>query len=170
MAKYIDPLAKDLARQKHIDAFDTTSMGKELSMAVEFDRKYQITDDLKKKTIVTARSYDEFKNRIACADMKPISSKDLQNIAKSERVRNKAVGRRTKGGNRRSGKGATAAFKVIKPTEVPTSGSIFERNWKRHTPTVTDKYEYVKTTTVEYSAQYDPLSCVGIFSSLVPPT
>ncbi|RQM21670.1 hypothetical protein B5M09_007725 [Aphanomyces astaci] len=70
-------------------AFDTAALQKELVIALEEDRKYKLTDDMKKRAIHTAASYDDFRNFVLCADLKPVSSKELQNLSKSERKRNR---------------------------------------------------------------------------------
>lgn len=41
-------------------------------MALEEDVKYYKTDEMKKRAIKTAKSYDEFKGLVACACLKPV--------------------------------------------------------------------------------------------------
>jgi hypothetical protein len=139
MAKYIDPLEKIYAKQKHIDTFDTASISRELNAAIEFDKTYKEVDETKKKAITTSATYDDFRNRVACAEdgLQPISSKDLKNIAKSERRRNRASSATGAGSRRRSrnNKGTQESiFEVKAPTTVPKNGTEFDRNWKRHCP------------------------------------
>ena len=45
---------------------------KELQSALEMDIKYQQTDNMKKRAIKVAQSYDEFKNMVACAHLKTL--------------------------------------------------------------------------------------------------
>ena len=145
MAKYIDPLEKIYAKQKSIDAFDTASMSNELSAAIEYDKTYRNVDETKKKAITTSATYEDFKNRVACAQdgLQPVTSKDLQNIAKSERRRNRAVSSGGAGSRRRSRKkgGSAGGFEVKVPTTPPKNGSEFERNWKRHCPSPEAKWK-----------------------------
>lgn len=42
-------------------SFDTAALQIELAQALEDDRKYKLTDNMKKRAIHTASSYDEFK-------------------------------------------------------------------------------------------------------------
>ena len=42
-------------------AFDTTSLEAEMAQALEADRKYKLTDAMKKRAITKAANYDEFK-------------------------------------------------------------------------------------------------------------
>jgi len=41
--------------------FDTSALQNELAQALEEDRKYKLTDNMKKRAIHTATNYDEFK-------------------------------------------------------------------------------------------------------------
>lgn len=41
--------------------FDTSALQEELAQALEDDRVYKLTDDMKKRAIHTAANYDEFK-------------------------------------------------------------------------------------------------------------
>jgi hypothetical protein len=43
--------------------FDTTALQHELAQALEEDRRYKRTDEMKKRAIHTAASYDEFRVR-----------------------------------------------------------------------------------------------------------
>lgn len=42
------------------------------AVALEEDIKYSKTDEMKKRAIRTAKNYDEFKNLVACANLKPV--------------------------------------------------------------------------------------------------
>lgn len=46
-------------------AFDTAALQQELAQALEDDRVYKLTDNMKKRAIHTAANYDEFKVRAA---------------------------------------------------------------------------------------------------------
>jgi hypothetical protein len=52
---------------------DSSSLEKELQIALELDVKYKQTDGMKKKAIKIAQSYDDFKNMVACAHQKPVT-------------------------------------------------------------------------------------------------
>ncbi|RLN48134.1 hypothetical protein BBJ28_00001787 [Nothophytophthora sp. Chile5] len=69
-------------------AFDTAALQQELAQALEDDRLYKLTDNAKKRAIHTAANYDEFKNLVACADLKPIKQKELRDFSKAERQTN----------------------------------------------------------------------------------
>ncbi|KAA0155592.1 hypothetical protein FNF29_01509 [Cafeteria roenbergensis] len=61
-------------------AFDTERLSGELAHALEAEDKYHRVNEMKKRAITTAASYDEFKNLVACAadGLKPVSGKELQ--------------------------------------------------------------------------------------------
>lgn len=62
------PLTKDFQRKMSSEltsiehgCFDTAALQMELAQALEEDRTYKLTDNMKKRAIHTASSYDEFK-------------------------------------------------------------------------------------------------------------
>jgi hypothetical protein len=56
---------------------DRGSLERELASAVDREQHRRDVDEMKKRAIHTARSYDEFKNLVACAGMKPLSRQDI---------------------------------------------------------------------------------------------
>ncbi|CAK4700350.1 hypothetical protein LEN26_003356 [Aphanomyces euteiches] len=124
--------------------FDTAALQKELAIALEEDRKYKKTDEMKKRAIHTAASYDEFRNFVLCADLKPVSSKDLQNLSKSDRRRNRMY--QTKPNNQLDASRAKTLSACKKTTPPDTSGD-FLRTWRRSCPTHRDKYQFMRLTT-----------------------
>ncbi|KAG6618692.1 coiled-coil domain-containing protein 103 [Phytophthora cinnamomi] len=127
-------------------AFDTAALQQELAQALEDDRLYKLTDSMKKRAIHTAASYDEFKNLVACADLKPISQKELRDFSRAERQTNisyKKKSRKKPANERR--------FQPTAPAlDVPPATSVdFCRNWKRYLRTTDAKFRYLQITTPE---------------------
>ncbi|KAF0692644.1 Aste57867_16283 [Aphanomyces stellatus] len=124
-------------------AFDTAALQQELAQALEEDRKYKLTDEMKKRAIHTAGSYDEFRNFVLCADLKPVSSKELQNLSRSARKRNRGfLGDATTTTSR----GKTLQGK--RDASVPPATSVeFVRTWHRSCTTQATKYAYLELTT-----------------------
>ncbi|OQR92192.1 hypothetical protein ACHHYP_03970 [Achlya hypogyna] len=123
-------------------AFDTASLQKELVQALEEDRKYKATDEMKKRAIHTASSYDEFKNFVLCADLKPVSSKELQNLSKSERQRNRLYHKKAA-----SVRATTGTLTGSNDSRRPPKSSVeFLRTWKRSCTSDAGKYEYLVLT------------------------
>ncbi|KAG1693675.1 hypothetical protein DVH05_023077 [Phytophthora capsici] len=128
-------------------AFDTAALQQELAQALEDDRLYKLTDNMKKRAIHTAANYDDFKNLVACADLKPISQKELRDFSKSDRQTNipfKKKTSRKKSANERHFQPAAPALDVPPATAVD-----FCRNWKRYLKTTDAKYRYLQLTTPE---------------------
>jgi hypothetical protein len=100
------------------------ALQRELSAAAEEDRLRQLVDDTKKRAITTARSYDEFKHRVACAGLAPLSRADLaQRVAV-------APNRLASGGG---GTSAAAWRGQLQPAALANVGSehAFYREWRR---------------------------------------
>ena len=60
-----------------LDAFgniNTEKLSKELKDALQFDVTYKKKDNMKKRAVRIAQSYDEFKNMVACAHLKTLRS------------------------------------------------------------------------------------------------
>ena len=51
---------------------DPSSLEDDLMKALDSDCKYKQTDNMKKRAIRVAKSYDEFKNMVACAHLKTV--------------------------------------------------------------------------------------------------
>jgi hypothetical protein len=56
---------------------------KELITGLKEDDKRRKVDDMKKRAILTSKSYEEFKNFVACADQKSVSSKEMADFRQS---------------------------------------------------------------------------------------
>lgn len=95
----------------------------ELSEAMAKDGERKAVDDMKKRAILTAASYDEFKNLVACANLKPLSRDDFAKRA-SVSV-NHALG----GG---AGTSASAARGELHSSKAhPRTAGEFDREWRR---------------------------------------
>ncbi|KAE9034745.1 hypothetical protein PR003_g8392 [Phytophthora rubi] len=128
-------------------AFDTAALQQELAQALEDDRVYKLTDDMKKRAIHTAASYDEFKNLVACADLKPISQRELRDFSGAERQTNisfKKNKSRKKPAKERRFQPTAAAL-----DEPPATSVDFCRTWKRYLKTTDAKFRYLQVTTPE---------------------
>ncbi|POM58972.1 hypothetical protein PHPALM_36309 [Phytophthora palmivora] len=126
-------------------AFDTAALQQELAQALEDDRLYKLTDNMKKRAIHTAANYDEFKNLVACADLKPISQKELRDFSRADRQTNISF-------KKNKAKKKLANERHIQPTapalDVPPSTAVdFCRNWKRYLKTTDEKFRYLQITT-----------------------
>ncbi|CEG37514.1 coiled-coil domain-containing protein 103 [Plasmopara halstedii] len=123
--------------------FDTAALQLELAQALEDDRVYKLTDSMKKRAIHTAANYDDFKNLVACANLKPVSQKELSvfSRAKGQNLRKKKMVRKTYSNEQRS---QPAAPRLDLP---PACAVDFCRNWKRYLKTFEAKLRYLQVTT-----------------------
>jgi len=69
-----------LKRDKPPLRMDEKALREELSTAVEADERRRAVDEMKKRSVLTARSYDEFKNLVACAEhgQRPVTSREME--------------------------------------------------------------------------------------------
>lgn len=77
---------------------------------------------------------------MACADLKPISQKELQNVSKSERRTNLTYQQKP-----REAFGRSLHLKTL-PADLdaaPATSASFCRNWRRYLPTNAEKLRYV---------------------------
>lgn len=60
---------------------NSAKLAKELKGALEFDVKYKQTDNMKKRAIRTAGSYDEFKAMVQCAHLKKLTKTEVESLS-----------------------------------------------------------------------------------------
>jgi hypothetical protein len=69
---------ENLAAKLGIDlSFNKRRLGQELANAFVEDATYRAQDEMKKKAILCSRDYQEFKNFVACAEQKCVTSKEM---------------------------------------------------------------------------------------------
>jgi len=123
---------------------DVSSLSKELRDALQFDVKYKQTDNMKKKAIRQAGSYDEFRAMVACAHLKTLNRSEVESLRDVKRGWQRShqvdksltaqileqeadlLGRRTADGTSAL-TGGEAVAKFRKPKTVME----FERDWRR---------------------------------------
>jgi hypothetical protein len=71
------PTAPTPSSSSSFMSVDKSKLEKELSSAFVTDAKRKAEDTMKKKAILTARSYDEFRHLVAAATQKPLEKGDL---------------------------------------------------------------------------------------------
>ena len=129
---------------------ELAKLSHELATATQVEADRYLIDETKKKAIVVSHSYEDFKNRVACAKMKPMSSDELRELGKSQ-AHERAFTFNTHSNNSdrsavslianraaklRSGQTDAEAFgraqaKQIVSKEVPVSGPALDRDWWR---------------------------------------
>uniref|UniRef100_A0A7S2SKD7 Dynein attachment factor N-terminal domain-containing protein n=1 Tax=Mucochytrium quahogii TaxID=96639 RepID=A0A7S2SKD7_9STRA len=122
--------------------FNEKNLAAELETAVQEDHRRKQVDDMKKRSVMTARSYDEFRHLVACAEdgQKPVSSKEMEFLGnpgkrigymyaheRSSSWRNKQRGTRKQRGRQDGVKVKTTSQEV----SVPVTAAEFDRFWRR---------------------------------------
>ncbi|KOB56131.1 Uncharacterized protein OBRU01_25847 [Operophtera brumata] len=64
---------------KPLSQDDVRAMESQLRSSVEEDRKYWRVNDVKCDAIYSAKSYEEFADRVAAAHLTPLEKKDFKN-------------------------------------------------------------------------------------------
>lgn len=128
---------------------DENVLAKELASAVIDDRRRKAVDEMKKRSVMTARSYDEFRLLVECAEtgQKPVSRKEMEFLGKPTRPEgylnaNQRTGTKFGSQNNINSKLRSQSWNqvekksnqtVINSSEVviPKSSHEFEKFWRR---------------------------------------
>jgi hypothetical protein len=132
---------------------DARAIEKELSAAFQADHKRKAEDEMKKRAILSARSYDEFRHLVAAATLKPMERDDF--AKKLELAPNRALSSLTGSATHRASDAigfavptsladpsavtAAAAASAVSASKgssasgpsLPTTTAEFERTWRR---------------------------------------
>lgn len=60
-------------------------LSKELKEALDFDVKYKQTDNMKKRAVKVAQSYDEFKAMVSCAHLKKLNRQEVESLSHAKK-------------------------------------------------------------------------------------
>ena len=82
------------ARAKVYGKVSTSELSSELARSVLVEEERFNIDEMKKRAITKARSYDEFRQMVLCANLKPMQSKELADLGNS-RMGKRAFGANT---------------------------------------------------------------------------
>ena len=121
---------------------DTSKLEKELAASLAADIKYKQTDNMKKKAVKVAGSYDQFKAMVACAHLKTLKSKEIESLKDVRKgwVKEKAANRDNSALILNQELGETLKVKVTSTLSNPISSEEFkkpktplelERDWRR---------------------------------------
>ena len=69
--------------KKVYSELSTSELSKELAKSVLKEEERVNIDEMKKRAIHVARSYDEFRQMVLCANLKPMKSKELEALGES---------------------------------------------------------------------------------------
>jgi hypothetical protein len=69
---------------------DAAKLEKELKESLVFDVQYKQKDNMKKRAVKQAQSYDEFKQMVAAAHLKTVTSKEVESLSHAKKGWQKA--------------------------------------------------------------------------------
>ncbi|XP_074627943.1 dynein axonemal assembly factor 19-like [Acropora palmata] len=117
------------------EEIDFRKLEKELSLAVEADAKYDRENSAKFRAVEQrVSSYEEFKDIVCAAHLKPLDRKDITGENSHKQIWNPHA----------QGKSATTTSNPNQPlpliSKIPKNCHEFSKVWKRHCNTDTEKY------------------------------
>ena len=142
-------------------SLDMRKLERELASAVETEDRRQRVDDMKKRAIVAARDYDEFRHLVACANQKTVTRQEMESLGKPKLAaglgssssvrysssRDKAVARaKAKAAAKRQRDAAAGRGGAAVPTTAPTTSREFERVWRRQCTSLELRWRYSLTS------------------------
>lgn len=109
---------------------DSTSFQDDIRSALDADQKYRETDYMKKRAVKVAKSYDEFRDMVACAHLKTVSRKEVEELSVQKKGWKKAGDHRKNHSLLDEGNNADTGIKFSAST-LPKSMLEFGRDWRR---------------------------------------
>eukprot|EP00753_Platysulcus_tardus_P018773 PLAT7016.17.p2 GENE.PLAT7016.17~~PLAT7016.17.p2 ORF type:complete len:263 (-),score=122.52 PLAT7016.17:793-1581(-) len=131
---------------------DLSALSAELAAAEASESKRKAENDAKFRAVAQNASYDEFRNIVACAEMKPISREDIahrpgRTVAlryhgkSAKKPRRRRRGRTSKAD---SDAAAAAALSSRLPSKPPRTSFEFEKLWGRSSDDAAGKFAYLQ--------------------------
>lgn len=131
---------------------DTAKLEQSLIKAIELDVKYKQTDNMKKRAVKVATSYEEFKAMVDCAQLKTVSRQEIESLRQvktgwtksSKSVNDKAniLSLEEKSKLSHKTKISTADAKFHGSRSIPRSYMEFQRDFRR-IQFLTEKIDYL---------------------------
>lgn len=125
-----------------LEGLDRRKLERELASAVEDEERRLRVDEMKKRAIATARTYDEFRSLVACANQKPISTKEWAQFTTMYEKRH--TGRMVQQAS--SETDVAPALAAAAGLSAPDAASIatfhdFDKYWRRSCNTAKERFE-----------------------------
>lgn len=115
---------------------DRTALQRELASAITMESERHNVDEMKKRAITTAKSYDEFKNLVACANQAPLSRHEqLTSLANGGPMKYNRRVDASAGTKRAAAPGSTssqpAKEALVAQVAAASSPGAFDTAWRR---------------------------------------
>lgn len=116
------------------EGFDRKALERELATAIDDEERRVRVDEMKKRAIGTARSYDEFRNLVLCANQKPVTPAEMSSLTAMKRQVQFNTASRAAAAAEDVSDAASAASATVRVEEAPATFADFEKVWRRHCP------------------------------------
>eukprot|EP00903_Cladosiphon_okamuranus_P012205 g11447.t2 len=138
---------------------ETSKLHLELSAALKEDVSRKKTDEMKKRAVHTAASYDEFRHMVSCAQLTPVTRKEMEMLSYQKRgwhgrsggvvpatKKPGSTGRRKAAKSTRKPVGTEigGGAKAGSPVRAPRDYSQFQRDWRRLCRTDDERRKYLR--------------------------
>ncbi|XP_033629032.1 coiled-coil domain-containing protein 103-like [Asterias rubens] len=125
------------------DWIDFSKLEQELSQAVEKDARYWRENDAKMRAVgQKVESYEQFRDMVAAAHIKPLEKEDKIGQGKRNQPWNPYTSKSTTHDSSESSKSCDISSKT--PDKLPKSSTAFTRDWKQIYKTTSEKYNLLK--------------------------
>lgn len=116
------------------EGIDRKALERELATAIDDEERRVRVDEMKKRAIGTARSYDEFRNLVLCANQKPVTPAEMSSLTAMKRSVQFNAASRAAAAAEDVSDAASAATGAVRAEETPATFADFEKVWRRHCP------------------------------------
>ncbi|CAM9353359.1 unnamed protein product [Ectocarpus sp. 13 AM-2016] len=138
--------------------FETSALHLELSAALKEDVSRKKTDEMKKRAIHTAASYDEFRHMVSCAQLNPVTRKEMEMLSDPKRGWQGRVGgvapttkvlgstgrQKAPRQTQRSVDTAINGGAKAGPLRAPKDHAQFQRDWRRRCRNNGERRDYLR--------------------------
>ncbi|XP_071792193.1 dynein axonemal assembly factor 19-like [Asterias amurensis] len=128
------------------DWIDFSKLEQELSQAVEKDARYWRENDAKMRAVgQKVESYEQFRDMVAAAHIKPLEKEDKIGQGKRNQPWNPYTSKSTTHDSSKSSASSKSCDISSKtPDKLPKSSTAFSRDWKQIYKTTSEKYNLLK--------------------------
>ncbi|CAN0540110.1 unnamed protein product [Ectocarpus sp. 12 AP-2014] len=137
---------------------ETSGLHLELSAALKEDVSRKKTDEMKKRAIHTAASYDEFRHMVSCAQLNPVTRKEMEmlsdpkrgwqgrvsGVAPTTKVSGSTGRQKAPRRTQRSVDTAISGGAKAGPLRAPKDYAQFQRDWRRRCRTNGERRDYLR--------------------------
>ncbi|KAM3576253.1 hypothetical protein VYU27_001785 [Nannochloropsis oceanica] len=136
----------------------------ELHQALDEDQRLTRVDVVKKRAVRTVGSYEEFKNLVACAHLRPLTRKDIQNVAQRTQVwtttSSRAAGMINVKRNERNGRNSNALYELQDEYDRKNAATTMHGN-QNSSSSIPSSSSATATTPLTFEREWQQLAKAG---------